>query len=258
MKRPILYLLAFLTFSVTAHAQQNLFASYDCRWEAEVLEVRVKDHTPPDLSDIHQAIEAHGDHLYFTLIDTTNAWRYWSTRENYELGKDRGSLRMIADLQALHPYFRDKIIQLIQQCQDNGITLAIVETYRTHAKQHEYKTMGRKFTRSGAGRSKHQYGLAVDLVPIVDGQAQWDDKELWKKVGLTGERLGLRWGGRWRHPYDPGHFEWTNGLSTTELRAGADPRVPESLYPCLSEDIRLLEHYWNAWESEQSSMASAR
>ena len=67
------------------------------------------------------------------------------------------------------------------------------------------KGMGRKYTRSGGGKSKHQYGLAVDVVPIVNGEAQWDNLALWK-IGVVGERLGLRWGGRWRQ------FVWSRSL----------------------------------------------
>lgn len=183
-------------------------------------------------------------------------WREWNTVENYTFGKDRGSLPMIADLEALHPFFRDKIVQLISICESNGITLAIVETYRTHAKQNEYKAMGRKYTRSGGGHSKHQYGLAIDVVPLVDSVAQWDDYRLWKKIGMVGEQLGLRWGGRWRNPYDPGHFEWTGGLSSYHLSAGMMPNVPKNyLNPCLHEDLIELTEAWKAWEIEQATIA---
>jgi D-alanyl-D-alanine carboxypeptidase len=189
-------------------------------------------------------------------IDTADAWQKWKTVENFSFGKDRGSLPMIADLQSLHPFFRDKIIELVAQCKKKGIELAVVETYRTHAKQNEYKAMGKKYTRSGGGSSKHQYGLAVDLVPVVDSVAQWNNAALWRKVGLTGERLGLRWGGRWRHPYDPGHFEWTGGLSSYHFAKGTFPAIPKpQLYPCVAEDLKHLKRYWNEWETEQASLA---
>lgn len=183
-------------------------------------------------------------------------WETWQTVENYTFGKDRGSLPMIADLDALHPYFRDKITQLISICKAKGIELQLVETYRTHAKQNEYKNMGKKYTRSGGGHSKHQYGLAVDVVPIVDSVAQWDDYKLWKKVGTAGEQLGLRWGGRWRNPYDPGHFEWTGGLSSYHLSNGLLPRMPNSYHnPCLEEELAELNEGWQAWEAEQATIA---
>lgn len=187
--------------------------------------------------------------------DTMNGWKVWTTVGNHTFGKNRGEIAMITDVNALHPYFRDKVQQLIAICRSKGIELAFVETYRTHAKQAEYKGMGKKYTRSGAGKSKHQYGLAVDVVPVVGDSAVWHNDALWRKVGTVGERLGLRWGGRWRRPYDPGHFEWTAGLSTVHLASGLEPYVPkkEQLYPCLNQDIEQLKKYWSAWEAEQSS-----
>lgn len=190
------------------------------------------------------------------IPDTANAWQNWKVVENFTFGKDRGALPMITDLQSLHPYFRDKIFELIAQCKKKGIELAVVEAYRTHAKQNEYKSMGKKYTRSAGGHSRHQYGLAVDVVPVVDSVAQWNNHALWKKIGLVGERLGLRWGGRWRHPYDPGHFEWTGGLSSHHLAQGMFPAIPpKGGYPCVEEDLANLQKFWKLWETEQSALA---
>jgi hypothetical protein len=187
-------------------------------------------------------------------IDTIDLWKKWRLVENYSFGKDRGSIPMITELNALHPYFRDKISELIQLCRAKGIELAVVETFRTRSKQNEYKSMGRKYTRSGGGSSKHQYGLAVDLVPIVDSVAVWDNVALWRKIGVAGEKLGLRWGGRWKKPYDPGHFEWTGGLNSNHFASGIYPLIPaKENYPCVQEDIHKLKSYWAAWETEQSS-----
>lgn len=192
------------------------------------------------------------------LVNETDAmWKSWSTIENFHFGKDRGDMMMINDLNALHPYFRDKIKTLISICKAKGVELAVVETYRTYSKQNEYKTMGKKYTRSAGGRSKHQYGLAVDVVPMVKNLPQWNNAKLWKKIGVIGESLGLRWGGRWRSLYDPGHFEWTGGLSSYHLASGLMPLVPkqEKLYPCLEEELATLLQNWTALEIEQSSVA---
>ena len=188
--------------------------------------------------------------------DSLNAWKNWSFVENYAFGKDRGDLPMITDMNSLHPFFRDQIQMLIAKCKAKGIELMVVETYRTHAKQHEYKTMGKKYTSSGAGRSKHQYGLAVDVVPVVDSVAVWNNTMLWRKIGAVGEKLGLRWGGRWRKPYDPGHFEWTGGLTSFHLVNGNLPMLPNFTehYPCLEEDMKILRRYWKEWETSQSAM----
>lgn len=206
-------------------------------------------------ADLDSIKAAHAS--IFALEDTLAGWRNWKTVGNYTFDKNRGDLPMITDLNSLHPYFRDRIIELIAKCKAKGIELAVVEGYRTRAKQSEYQNMGKKYTRTSAGKSKHQYGLAVDLVPIVNGKAQWHNRALWLKVGVVGERLGLRWGGRWRKLYDPGHFEWTGGLEPEDLAAGKSPLIPnqEERYPCLLNDLNLLNKFWNSLEAEQAGIA---
>jgi hypothetical protein len=195
-----------------------------------------------------------------TVPDTIDPWARWKTVSNYSFGKNRGDIAMICDLSALHPYFRDQVIELIANCKAKGIELAVVETYRTVAKQNEYKQLGKIYTRSSGGRSRHQYGLAVDVVPVIDSVPSWHNEAVWRKVGAVGEKLGLRWGGRWRHPYDPGHFEWSGGMSSASMEAGHLPRVPNATvnYPCLSDDLKTLQEHWGRWETEQQGVFVAK
>lgn len=248
-------LLAFflpLSFNIQAQVS-SLFAPFDCRKHMEVSVASAVEVIVIDSTDIEpEKIEMISN----VDLDTLTDWKKWSFVENYAFGKDRGDLPMITDLNSLHPYFRDQIVGLIKRCKAKGIELAIVEAYRTPSKQHEYKSMGKKYTNSAAGRSKHQYGLAIDVVPLVNGVAVWDNTALWRRVGVVGEKLGLRWGGRWRKPYDPGHFEWTGGLSSSHLHAGHLPMSPafEQKYPCLQEDLAILRKYWSEWETSQSAI----
>jgi hypothetical protein len=198
------------------------------------------------------------NHQNLVAYDSLHGWKEWQLAENFTFGKDRGSLQMITELNALHPYFRDKILQLIRNCSAKGIEVSVVESYRTKAKQAEYFGMGRKYTRSTGGKSKHQYGLACDVVPVVHGVAQWDDLKLWRKVGIEGEKLGLRWGGRWRNPFDPAHFEWTGGVTTAQLSAGFFPKPKEAVYPCLEADLQQLRKFWSAWENEQAVLVRTK
>lgn len=214
-------------------------------------------------SESHALLVSQFDDVFSPLpepesgpISIREAWQTWSTIGNFTFGKDRGTMTMITDLEALHPYLRDRVKELIRICKDKGIELAIVETYRTVAKQNEYKSMGKKYTRSVGGLSKHQYGLAIDVVPIIDSVAVWNNIAVWRKIGVAGEKLGLRWGGRWRRPFDPGHFEWTGGLTGVQIASGSSPRVPnQEAYPCLEEELTFLKTNWKAWEAEQSTIA---
>jgi hypothetical protein len=217
--------------------------------------------TVPFANEHHELVAELSKSFHFSIIadevklEEETEWKNWAWVENFTFGKDRGNLPMLTDLEALHPYLRQKVNKLIEQCHEKGIELAVVETYRTVAKQNEYKSMGKKYTRSVGGHSKHQYGLAVDVVPMVDGVAQWDNLRLWRKIGAIGEQLGLRWGGRWKYPFDPGHFEWSGGLSGQQLMKGLYPKVPKSQnFPCLEEELTQLADYWKAWETEQSAL----
>ncbi len=187
--------------------------------------------------------------------DSIKGWLHWRTVENFYYGKDRGNLPMIADLSALHPVFRDKVLEMIRICSEKGIQLDVVETYRTPSKQLEYKRMGRRYTRTGPGYSRHQYGLAVDIVPLVNGVPQWNNYQLWRKIGLIGEKLGFRWGGRWRYLYDPGHFEYAGYVDLRKMAIGEFPPLAGSnQYPCLNEDLRQLHVKWKSLDLHQTNL----
>lgn len=108
---------------------------------------------------------------------------------------------------------------MIRDCKVNGIDLRVVETRRSPARQAQMVRLGK--SRLGPWRSKHQYNAAVDVVPIINGRPAWHNRKLWHTIGIIGESRGLRWGGRWRGLYDPGHFESMSTID--ELRALPTP-----------------------------------
>jgi hypothetical protein len=176
-------------------------------------------------------------------------WKNWKTVANWTFGVDRGEVPMIADADALHPYMAQLTEKMLQTLKNQGLDVRIVETYRTRTKQAEYYGMGPGYTASAAGQSKHQFGLAIDVVPFVGGAAVWDDKKLWEKIGKAGEELGFRWGGRWKKPYDPGHFEWTGGLTAENLKKGQEPKIPASAnIPDIAEKLKKLKENQEALE----------
>lgn len=105
--------------------------------------------------------------------------------------------------------------ELIARCAEEQICLLIVDTLRTPQEQEENLRRGVSWT----PRSKHLPGSdgksrAIDVVPyeiytLAKGgdKLQWDNNHpAWQKIGEIGEKLGLRWGGRWAQR-DMGHFE---------------------------------------------------
>lgn len=132
-------------------------------------------------------------------------------------------LDIIKDLSLLHPRFRNKVIKLLYECAKQGIELEVVETYRNPNRQNYLRKKG--FSMLHGGKSKHQHCLAVDVVPVKYGWYMWHDKEMWAKVGKTGESLDLIWGGRWHRFRDYPHFESPMSIDSIETLT-----IPDTVY----------------------------
>lgn len=101
------------------------------------------------------------------------------------------------------------VFELIARLAETGIAVMIVDTLRTPEEHAANLAAGVSWT----ARSKHLDGLAIDLAPYETYQLHGPDKlkwdatdPVWARMGAIGERLGLRWGGRWQQK-DLGHFE---------------------------------------------------
>jgi len=113
-------------------------------------------------------------------------------------------------LDDLSPRFKPLAMELLARCVEAHIPVLVVDTLRTPAEHAANLANGVSWT----VRSKHLDGDAIDIVPysVYDlhgpGKLQWDAGDpIWQKLGAIGERLGLRWGGRWKQK-DMGHFEY--------------------------------------------------
>ena len=104
-------------------------------------------------------------------------------------------------------------------------------TLRTIKEQNELYQIGRtkagtKVTNAKGGQSYHNYGLAFDLVLIIDAKtASWDtlkdfdgDKVSdWNECVTIAKKYGWEWGGDWVKFKDQPHFQKTFGKSIAEL-----------------------------------------
>lgn len=141
---------------------------------------------------------------------------------------------MTTIIEKFHPKFQPLVEKLVKNCLAEGISIKVYFGLRSWAEQdaiYQRPTNGKdddgdgkideadeKVTNARAGQSFHNYGLAVDVVPIVGGKAVWNDGELWERVGKVGEALGLEWGGRWKFVDKP-HFQYPKGMKYTQLLA---------------------------------------
>lgn len=138
---------------------------------------------------------------------------------------------MIRALTELHPTVRRLAEAFLAACGQEGLDVRVIETYRPDERQATLYAIGRTtnqhlppVTNAKPGQSLHGYRLAFDAAPFLAGKPAWERRDLFDRMGAIGERVGLRWGGRWKKPDRP-HFEWSGGLTLAQLRAGQRPPV---------------------------------
>jgi peptidoglycan L-alanyl-D-glutamate endopeptidase CwlK len=127
----------------------------------------------------------------------------------------------------------------VEACKKAGITVIISQTLRSIDLQNAYYSMGREslaevnkrlkavglakitekqnriVTKARGGTSPHNYGLAWDFVPIINGVAQWKRLDLFDKCGaiaktITVDGFSLEWGGDFKKFPDKPHIQLKN------------------------------------------------
>lgn len=126
----------------------------------------------------------------------------------------------------LHPKIRDKAREFLVKAEKAGYKLRITSGLRTYAEQNALYAKGRTtsgsiVTNAKGGQSNHNFGTAFDVVPIVNGKADWNSKD-WNKIGELGKSIGFAWGGDFKNLVDKPHFEMQFGLTLAELRKRFD------------------------------------
>lgn len=142
-------------------------------------------------------------------------------------------------IKLLHPKLRDEVFDLYADINSRLIGKAkcrFTHTLRTFAEQDALYQQGRTkagkvVTNSRGGRSYHNYGLAIDIVLLLDRdgdgrytEASWDTKSDfdsdgvadWMEVVKVFKEYGWEWGGDWKF-YDAPHFQKTYSKSINEL-----------------------------------------
>lgn len=129
------------------------------------------------------------------------------------------------DIISLHPKVQNLCNTLILACRNQGIDILITSTYRDVESQNALYAQGRtlpgkKVTNAKGGQSFHNYKVAFDFVPLVNGKPNWNDKTLFTKIGEIGESIGLEWAGRWKKFPELAHFQYTAGLTLADFQSG--------------------------------------
>lgn len=154
-------------------------------------------------------------------------------------------------IDTLHPAFQPLVRGWLDDCEAHGYPVLVVATMRDLATSEAYYAQGRKhpdevnrlravaklgllkppfpvtnivITNAMPGYSWHNYGLAVDFAPIVDGKPDWkwdpsDPKDHYDEIADLAAARGMTWGGGWRTFKDAPHVEWHPGWTIKNANA---------------------------------------
>jgi peptidoglycan L-alanyl-D-glutamate endopeptidase CwlK len=128
-------------------------------------------------------------------------------------------------LEDLNPKVKTLCEKFIASCDKQGIDILITSTYRDGESQSALYAQGRTtpgkiVTNAKAGQSFHNWRVAFDFVPLVNGKAQWSDVGLFTKCGEIAEQCGLEWAGRWNKFKELAHCQYTGGLTLQDFQKG--------------------------------------
>lgn len=134
-------------------------------------------------------------------------------------------------IEKMHPNLRDELREQYLQINTalpQGIRLRFTNTHRSISDQDYLYGQGRsrpgnKVTNAKGGQSIHNYGMAFDIVILVQRQgvwmASWTVDAHWIRVANFFKSRGWVWGGDWKSFVDNPHFEKTFGNTWQSLQA---------------------------------------
>ncbi|GAB3930048.1 peptidoglycan-binding protein [Mucilaginibacter myungsuensis] len=130
------------------------------------------------------------------------------------------------NIRHLHPTVRAAVVKTYVQLQAEGIPFKVFEAFRHPERQSELYAQGRTkpgsiVTYAKPWSSYHQYGLAVDLVLMLDGEWSWNTSgskaAWWARMNQIGTQEGLM-----RLDFEVPHLQLA-GTSSNALRQGVYP-----------------------------------
>ncbi len=106
------------------------------------------------------------------------------------------------DIALLEPVTREAVAKVIAVAQSAGVTLQVLETYRSQERQRQLFAQGATQLQTVG---VHHYGLAADLGIVIGGQVNW--KADYQVLGAWAKAAGLVWGGNWSTFKDMDHVQ---------------------------------------------------
>lgn len=129
-------------------------------------------------------------------------------------------------LEELDPKVQAAAAAAIAECEAKGLRVLVTCTYRSGEEQNALYAQGRtkpgrRVTNARAGQSFHQYRVALDLYPLINGKPDFSGQaKEWQKVALIFKKHGFEWAGEWKRFRELPHFQMTGGHSLGYYQGG--------------------------------------
>lgn len=141
------------------------------------------------------------------------------------LAELRAQLAALTRPTMLIPALKERADRVVRDMSALGHNVTIFQGFRSFAEQDALYAQGRTkpgaiVTNARGGDSFHNYGVACDIVFVVNGRPSWDSKHPWKTLGKIGKTNGLEWGGDWTSFVDLPHFQYTAGYTLDDFKKG--------------------------------------
>lgn len=107
-----------------------------------------------------------------------------------------------------------------------GLKYVVTCTYRTADEQAALyaqgrTTPGKKVTNAKPGQSFHEFGVALDIYPIVNGKIDFaGTAKEWKTLAQCFKNEGFEWAGEWKTFKELPHFQMTGGHPLSYFQNG--------------------------------------
>lgn len=132
--------------------------------------------------------------------------------------------KMSRDLNDLTPQVKKLAEAWLAECKLQGLDVLVTCTLRTYKEQDDLFAQRPKVTNAKGGQSFHNFGVALDFVPMRNGKPVWGstteaDKKLWNDIAGIAEAVGFEWSGWWLGRLrEMCHIQYTGGKTLEQLR----------------------------------------
>lgn len=123
------------------------------------------------------------------------------------------------------PLVKRRLDLVVKDMTDLGYQVTVFQGYRSFEEQDALYAQGRTkpgaiVTNAKGGDSFHNWGVAADVVFVVNGRPSWANSHPWSTLGKVGKKHGFEWGGDWVGFVDRPHLQMPLTFTLEDFKKG--------------------------------------